>query len=89
LRRGIVAGKTEDHRIVIDCPVYFGNSGALIVEIEHPRIYSIGIAVEMVPFVEELWSKQFNALTSVRYENSGYALVEPIGRAEELFDPPE
>jgi hypothetical protein len=90
LRRGMVAGKTEDARIVIDCPVYFGNSGALVVEIEQTTLgqmhfRGIGLAVEMIPFVEELWSKQFNAQTGIRYENSGYALVEPMDRVRELF----
>jgi hypothetical protein len=39
----------------------------------------------MVPFVEELWSKQFKVQTGVRYENSGYSLVEPMDRVEELL----
>jgi hypothetical protein len=87
LRQGMVAGKTDDGRIVVDCPVYFGNSGGLVVEIDEEmgKTFGIGLAVEMVPFVEELWSRQFNTQTGVRYENSGYALVEPMDRVEELF----
>jgi hypothetical protein len=49
------------------------------------RFRGIGLAVEMIPFVEELWSKQFKAQTGVRYENSGYSLIEPMDRVEELF----
>lgn len=90
LRRGIVAGKTEDRRLVIDCPTYFGNSGALVIEIEERAVgdfhfHAMGVATEMVPFVEELWSKQFKVQTGVRYENSGYSLVEPMDRVEELL----
>jgi hypothetical protein len=89
LRRGIVAGKTEDQRLVIDCPVYFGNSGGLVMDVNecpNGRTYrGIGIATEMVPFTEELWSKQFKKQVGVRYENSGYAIVEPMDRILELL----
>lgn len=93
LRHGIVAGKTENGRIVVDCPVYFGTSGGLVIETVEKGIFQkdhkgIGIAVEMIPFVEELWSKQFRVQTGSRYENSGYALVEPMDRVLELIDPP-
>jgi hypothetical protein len=92
LRHGIVAGKTENGRIVIDCPVYFGTSGGLVVEkikndLSQSQYNGIGIAVEMIPFVEELWSRQFRVQTGSRYENSGYALVEPMDRIFELIDP--
>jgi hypothetical protein len=89
LRTGIVAGKTKDGRFVIDCPVYFGNSGGLVIEVRRQNTQSyymgIGIAAEMIPFVEELWSKQFNAQTGIRYENSGYSIVEPMDRILELL----
>jgi hypothetical protein len=89
LRTGIVAGKTDDGKIVIDCPVYFGNSGGLVIEVaEGDRglwYPGIGIAVQMIPFVEELWSKQFKSQVGTRYENSGYALVEPMDRILELL----
>jgi hypothetical protein len=92
LRHGIVAGKTENGRIVIDCPVYFGTSGGLVIETVEKSAFGkdyrgIGIAVEMIPFVEELWSKQFRIQTGSRYENSGYALIEPMDRVLELIDP--
>jgi hypothetical protein len=89
LRKGIVAGKTEDRRLVIDCPVYFGNSGGLVMEVSDgpsgPIYRGIGIATEMIPFTDELWSKQFNKKIGVRYENSGYAIVEPMDRILELL----
>jgi hypothetical protein len=50
-----------------------------------PTYHGIGIATEMIPFVEELWSKQFNKQVGVRYENSGYAIVEPMDRILELL----
>jgi hypothetical protein len=89
LRKGIVAGKTDDGRLVIDCPVYFGNSGGLVIEVSiapaGATFMGIGIATEMVPFVEELWSKQFKTQTGVRYENSGYTVVEPMDRIFDLL----
>lgn len=89
LRKGIVAGTTDDGRLVIDCPVYFGSSGGLVIEVNRAggveNFLGIGIATEMVPFVEELWSKQFNAKTGIRYENSGYAIVEPMDRILDLL----
>lgn len=89
LRKGIVAGKTPAGVIVIDCPTYFGNSGGLVVQHEvvgmQHQVRGIGIATEMVPFVEELWSKQYKVQTGVRYENSGYSLVEPMDRVRELL----
>jgi hypothetical protein len=90
LRKGIIAGKAQDGRLIINCPVYFGNSGGLVMEVEYADAattyyHGIGIAVQMVPFVEELWSKQFNAQTGVRYENSGYSIVEPMDRILELL----
>lgn len=92
LRSGIIVGRTEQGRVIIDCPVYFGNSGGLVIEvvqqvsrtqnlgptISHARYLGIGIAVEMIPFVEKLWSKQFSVQTGIRYENSGYSIVEPM-----------
>jgi hypothetical protein len=89
LRTGIVAGKTDDRRIIIDCPAYFGNSGGLVIEVAQGSgglwYPGIGIAVKMVPFVEELWSKQFGVQVGQRYENSGYAIVEPMDRVLELL----
>jgi hypothetical protein len=95
LRQGMIAGKTDDWRIVLDCPSYFGNSGGLVVEVIEEQgqrwIKGIGLISDQVPFIEELWSKQFKVQTSVRFENSGYSIVEPIDRVQELvalFDAP-
>ena len=86
LRQGMIAGKTEDRRIVLHCPSYFGNSGGLVIEIVEGTGTAPGIGVlsEQVPFVEELWSKQYNVQTGLRFENSGYSIAEPMDRVEEL-----
>lgn len=86
LRSGIVAGKTDNGTIVIDCPVYFGNSGALVLETElRQPAQAIGVAIRMIPFKETLYSREFRQEVGVRYENSGYAIVEPMDRVIELI----
>lgn len=86
LRAGIVAGMANDTHIVVDCPVYFGNSGGLVLanvpDKEDP--VAIGLASRMVPFQEKLFSKEFQVQVGIRYENSGYAIVEPMDRVFEL-----
>jgi len=90
LRAGIVAGvANDDKHIVIDCPVYFGNSGALVLQ-RSPGPFNIhytaiGVASRMIPFQERLFSREFRREIGVRYENSGYAIVEPMDRVFELL----
>jgi hypothetical protein len=79
LRKGIVAGKNlEKEAIIIDCPAFFGNSGGLVVEIERfrsgeVRTLAIGIISKLIPY-QERWA-----------ENSGYTVVVPMDRLEELI----
>ncbi|NPU64579.1 hypothetical protein HL667_06175 [Bradyrhizobium sp. 83012] len=86
LRTGIVAGKTRSGQIVVDCPVYFGNSGALVVTIIENKYRALGVAVKMVPFKETIYSQEFKQPVGVRYENSGYTIVEPMDRVFELLE---
>jgi hypothetical protein len=90
LRRGIVAGtNVQSEKIIIDCPVYQGNSGGLVLEretisITQDTFRAIGVAVETVPFIEQLQSLQYGT-TNTSIENSGYAIVEPMDRVIELM----
>lgn len=83
LRKGIVAGLNKvNETIILDCPVYFGNSGGLAIEIEETGIGSkkfhvIGVVSEFVPFVERLQSIQLGYVNR-NYENSGYSVAVPI-----------
>jgi hypothetical protein len=57
LRRGLIAGLNEKKRtIILDCPVYRGNSGGPAVEIEPEglgeKLLVIGVVTEFVPLVE-------------------------------------
>jgi len=82
LRKGIVAGLNQSRRtIILDCPVYQGNSGGPVVTKEQVNINTwyfpiLGIAVEWVPFRDVWESKRFK-YTNQTLSNSGYAVVEP------------
>lgn len=83
LRKGIVAGRNDKTKtIVLDCPVYGGNSGGMAIEVEEmglgQRTFKvIGVVAEFVPFFEQLVSKQYGT-TNLNIENSGYAIVVPM-----------
>lgn len=82
LRKGIVAGKHEAKRtIILDCPVYYGNSGGMALQVEQYelgayRFNVIGVVTAFVPFIEELKSVQIGYV-NVNVENSGYSIVAP------------
>lgn len=81
LRKGIIAGKNPRRKtIILDCPVYFGNSGGLVIEVEEvasQRKFSIiGVVVQYIPFVETLKSLQMR-YENTNIENSGYSVAIP------------
>lgn len=82
LRKGIVAGKNVRRRtIILDCPVYYGNSGGMALQVEEVQLGEfqfkvIGVVTSFVPFVEELRSVQIGYV-NVSVENSGYSVVAP------------
>lgn len=80
LRKGIVAGKNYKNRtIILDCPVYQGNSGGLAIEIsaDGKKTNAIGIISQFIPFFELTQSLHFKYLNK-NIENSGYSVVVPI-----------
>ena len=90
LRKGIVAGKNDLNKsIIIDCPVYQGNSGGLVVERWQESITAylasmIGVVSGFVPFIDRLESEAFG-YGNTTVENSGYAVVTPIDRVLEMI----
>ena len=90
LRKGILAGKNETNQtIILDCPVYFGNSGGVVIEVDTNGLTSsykaIGIVTEYIPFVEKLRSLQ-HMYENINLENSGYSIAIPIDRIIELAE---
>jgi len=88
LRKGIVAGINKSNStVLIDAPVYFGNSGGLVLQVNNYsndayEIKPIGIVTEYVPFVEHLYSVELGYMNQ-SIENSGYAVVVPT---DTIFD---
>lgn len=89
VRKGIVAGKNWDNKtLILDCPVYGGNSGGLALEIDDQtqKIHLIGVIVQFVPFVEQWRNINFPSLYNINYQNSGYSIVLPIDFISDLIN---
>lgn len=93
LRKGIVSQKNLlTNRIIIDGPVYKGNSGSPVIEkfqkgISYPEFHLIGFAVEYVPFI--LTGRTTSGCTSndiLIPSNSGYAVVVPMDAVIETIN---
>jgi len=87
LRKGIVAGTIpERHSIILDCPVYFGNSGGPVLELDHvgfqTKLRIIGVVNQYVPFVQAGGSQTF-AMQIM--SNSGYSIATPMDFVLELL----
>lgn len=81
LRKGIVAGKNEPAQtIVLDCPVYPGNSGGIVIEVnpndKDREFLIIGVVSQFVPMVKKV-PKAESAADIVELENSGYSIIAP------------
>ena len=90
LRKGIVAGKNlKNETIILDCPIYYGNSGGLVIEVDHvsliqKRYLLIGVLSQFIPYTET-WENKRNKLTHLELTNSGYSVVTPINKVLELI----
>ncbi len=89
LRKGTIAGRYDTRKsIIIDCPVYHGNSGGPVFIIEEQgfdkMVYLVGIATEYIPVVEEY--KSSSGLFPLNLvSNSGYGVVVSMDYAAELI----
>jgi hypothetical protein len=85
LRKGLIAGQNPGKRsIVIDAPVYPGNSGGPVVQVRRVGPFGganfsvIGVVRQLVPFVG------FEAPSKQTLANSGYSIVTPMDFVLEL-----
>jgi hypothetical protein len=91
-RKGIVAGKNNKNQsIILDCPVYGGNSGGLVLEINETglgsgNIHLIGVVVQFVPFVEQWRNTRFPELQNTSLQNSGYSVALPVDNIYDLIN---
>lgn len=92
VRKGIIAGKNfENKTLILDCPVYGGNSGGLALEINldipnEVNIHLIGVIVQFIPFVEQWQNTKFPSLFNTNYQNSGYSIVLPVDFIIDLIE---
>jgi hypothetical protein len=90
LRKGIIAGKNEEKKtIILDCPIYKGNSGGPVIEVEEVNLGNykfsvIGVITEFVPFAET-WLNVTQNYSHMVISNSGYAVAAPIDAVLELI----
>jgi hypothetical protein len=86
LRKGIIAGvNPEKKSIILDCPVYFGNSGGPVLEMDRDgfqiQLRIIGVVNQFVPFIQQAGSQTFEMQFA---SNSGYSIITPMDFVLEL-----
>lgn len=87
VRKGIIAGKNYKNKtIILDCPVYGGNSGGMVLEINSNNIHLIGVVVEFVPFVDTWQNVHFAGLMNSNFQNSGYSVAIPVDYIYDLIE---
>jgi Trypsin-like peptidase domain len=79
LRKGIVANVYKSFgTIILDCPVYPGNSGGPVVQVSveglNIKHSVIGVVSQFVPYSEN-WINQSNGLIHTEISNSGYSVA--------------
>lgn len=90
LRKGTIAGKNPEKKtIILDAPVYYGNSGGPVLEVldkglEGRSYRIVGVVSEFVPFAEE-WENKKHQYVNLTISNSGYSVIEPIDFVLELI----
>ena len=89
VRKGIIAGKNYLNKsLILDCPIYGGNSGGLVLEMNETgigsgNIHLIGVVVQFVPFLDQWRNVKFPQLYNTNLQNSGYSVALPV---DYIFD---
>ena len=97
IRRGHVAGlNVNQGTIILDCPVFAGNSGGPVIRtyydlieikkepVQAIKAHLIGIVIEFIPLVEQ-WENKNYRFFNTEWDNSGYSVVVPIEYALKLI----
>ena len=79
LRKGIVAATYPDRgTVILDCPIYGGNSGGMVMELERQGLKTsykvIGIVSQFIPYSES-WVNTSTRIEHLEILNSGYSVA--------------
>jgi hypothetical protein len=90
MRTGIIANTNPQlGTIILDCPVYYGNSGGPVVEVDQDGLTRnhkiIGVVSQFIPFVEEWINSKSQLIQHAEYSNSGYSVAVAIDKVLELI----
>lgn len=89
LRKGIIANIfKETQTIILDCPVYGGNSGGPVIQVvedkDKRKLQIIGVVSQYIPFVQR-WRNDRERLVHEEYLNSGYSVATAFDPVLELI----
>jgi hypothetical protein len=89
LRKGIIANIHKPFgTIILDCPVYYGNSGGPVVQVSlegmQYRHYVIGVVSQFIPYSEN-WQNLSNGLVHTEISNSGYSVAVAMDYVFEMI----
>jgi len=79
--------------IILDCPVYAGNSGGPVLQVEQVGLRAqglqiefavIGVVAEFVPVAEE-WLNKTHGYSNFEIGNSGYSVATPMDFVLEII----
>ena len=90
LRKGIIANiNKKEGTLILDCPVYYGNSGGPVIHVfmkdGHRYYRTVAVVSQFIPYSER-WVNQSNALTHIEVYNSGYSVAIAMDYVLELLD---
>jgi hypothetical protein len=90
LRSGIVAGRYPAHgTIILDCPVFPGNSGGPVIEAERVgggiKFWVVGVASQFVPLIEVSESKLYGHCNT-QISNSGYSVAVAMDAVLDMLE---
>ncbi len=90
LRKGIVSSVYKNMgTIILDCPVYYGNSGGPVVQVElvgnvyHHRV--IGVVSQFIPYSEN-WQNLSNGIVHTEISNSGFSVAVAMNYVFEMLN---
>jgi len=89
LRKGIVSNVNKKlGTIILDCPVYYGNSGGPVIQVEeiNDKIYHkvIGVVSEFIPYTED-WQNRSNGIIHTEWSNSGFSVAVAMDYVYEML----